>query len=258
MDRRIIRRRSRFLRQEMEVRVYTGESAPVMPGKTVPVIAFPTQDGMADQWEGFGMVDALEDWLESGRIQLFTVDTVDVRSWSNKHARKDFRARMQEAYFHWVTEEVVPVVHENGGDTLPLLTGCSMGGAHSALCLLRRPDLFSGTISLSGSYDCRFFTGGYTDPLWLRNSGADVLKTADAGTVDLLRQRSIVLCCGRGKNEDIELDATRILEKDLNDNDIPAWVDYWGEDVDHDWIWWKPQLRYFLPYVLDEINNRLA
>ena len=58
------------------------------------------------------------------------------------------------------------------------------------------------------------------------------------------------------EGEDIELDATRILEKDLIDNDIPAWVDYWGMDVDHDWVWWKPQLRYFLPYVLDEINHR--
>ena len=223
----------------------------------VPVIAFPTQDGMADQWEGFGMVDALREWLESGQIQLFTVDTVDIRSWSNKHARKDFRARTQESYFHWITDEVQPMVRKvNGGPKLPLLTGCSMGGAHSAICLLRRPDLFSGMIGLSGAYDCRFFTGGYTDPLWLQNSAADILKHASPGTVDLLRQRSIVLCCGRGKNEDIELDATRILEKDLKDNDIPAWVDYWGEDVDHDWVWWKPQLRYFLPYVLDEINHR--
>lgn len=253
MDKRIIRRQSGFLQQEMEVRAFTGGRSP----EAVPVIAFPTQDGMADQWEGFGMVDALEEWLESGRIRLFTVDTVDVRTWSNKHARKDFRARMQEAYFRWVTEEVVPMVREiAGGPKLPLLAGCSMGGAHSAVCLLRRPDLFSGMIGLSGAYDCRFFTGGYTDPLWLRNSAADILKDPAPGTVDLLRQRSIVLCCGRGKNEDIELDATRILEKDLKDNDIPAWVDYWGEDVEHDWVWWKPQLRYFLPYVLDEINNR--
>ena len=33
---------------------------------------------------------------------------------------------------------------------------------------------------------------------------------------------------------------------------IHAWVDFWGYDVDHDWCWWKKQLRYFLPYVLGE------
>ena len=245
MKRKIIRRFSPVLRQKMEVRIYgTGG---------LPLIAFPTQDGMADQWEGFGMVKALGSWLETERIQLFTVDTVDVRSWSNKHARKDFRAAMQEKYFHWIVDEVVPLVREtNPSEKLPLLCGCSMGGAHCAICLIRRPDLFSGMIALSGSYDCRFFTGGYTDPLWLRNSGTDLLKTPEPGCVEQLRHKSIVLCCGQGPNEDIELEATRILEKDLADRGIPAWVDYWGTDVSHDWIWWKPQLLYFLPYVYQE------
>lgn len=187
------------LGRTMEVRVY-GTAG-------LSLIAFPTQDGMADQWEGFGMIDTLREWQETEQIRLFTVDTVDVRTWSNKYARKDFRARMQEGYFRWFVEEAVPTVREINPDSrLPLLTGCSMGGAHCAVALLRR--------------------------------------------------KSIVLCCGQGKGEDIELDATRILEKDLIDNDIPAWVDYWGKDVDHDWVWWKPQLRYFLPYVLDEINHR--
>lgn len=187
------------LGRTMEVRVYGNGG--------LSLIAFPTQDGMADQWEGFGMIDTLREWLETEQIRLFTVDTVDVRTWSHKYARKDFRARMQESYFRWFVEEAVPMVREiNPDPRLPLLTGCSMGGAHCAVALLRR--------------------------------------------------KSIVLCCGQGKGEDIELDATRILEKDLIDNDIPAWVDYWGKDVDHDWVWWKPQLRYFLPYVLDEINHR--
>ena len=199
----------------METRKYSAYSPNLGRTKEVRVygtgglslIAFPTQDGMADQWEGFGMIDTLREWLETEQIRLFTVDTVDVRTWSNKHARKDFRARMQESYFRWFVEEAVPMVREINPDSrLPLLTGCSMGGAHCAVALLRR--------------------------------------------------KSIVLCCGQGKGEDIELDATRILEKDLIDNDIPAWVDYWGTDVDHDWVWWKPQLRYFLPYVLDEINHR--
>ena len=240
---------SRWLGQRMEVRSY-GTAG-------LPVIAFPTQDGMADQWEGFGMVDALREWIDARAIRLFTVDTVDVKSWSNVHARKDFRIRKQEAYFHWIVDEVVPLVRSfDPGGKAPFLTGCSMGGAHAAIGLLRRPDLFSGMIALSGSYDCRFFTGGYVDDLWLQNSGADVLKRADAATIDLLRQRSIVLCCGQGEGEDVELDATRILEKDLRDHEIPAWVDYWGPDVNHDWCWWLPQIRYFLPYVLAEIDAR--
>ena len=30
---------------------------------------------------------------------------------------------------------------------------------------------------------------------------------------------------------------------------IPAWVDFWGTDVCHDWPWWKKQLPYYLNFV---------
>ena len=29
-------------------------------------------------------------------------------------------------------------------------------------------------------------------------------------------------------------------------------IDYWGEDVSHDWPWWKHQLEYFIPIVIRE------
>jgi hypothetical protein len=90
---------SRHLHRRMEVRVYGSAG--------LPVLAFPTQDGMADQWKGFGMVDALAPWLEAGAIRLFTVDTVDIRTWSNKYARKDYRIRVQEQYFQWIVDEGV-------------------------------------------------------------------------------------------------------------------------------------------------------
>ncbi|MDD6726958.1 MAG: esterase, partial [Lactimicrobium massiliense] len=30
---------------------------------------------------------------------------------------------------------------------------------------------------------------------------------------------------------------------------IPAWVDFWGADVAHDWPWWRRQLPYYLNFV---------
>ncbi len=38
----------------------------------------------------------------------------------------------------------------------------------------------------------------------------------------------------------------------LRDKDIPAWVDYWGTDVNHDWPWWHKQLKYFMGRWLDD------
>jgi len=27
---------------------------------------------------------------------------------------------------------------------------------------------------------------------------------------------------------------------------IPAWIDYWGFDVNHDWPWWFKPMNHFL------------
>ena len=37
----------------------------------------------------------------------------------------------------------------------------------------------------------------------------------------------------------------------LEEKRIPAFVDFWGKDVNHDWDWWYVQLPYFLDMVLD-------
>lgn len=223
-----------------------------------PIVAFPTQDGMCDQWEGFGMVDVLQDRIENGEIQLFCLDTIDVQTWSNKYARKVWRAQRQENYFRFVIEEFLPFVSRlNDSGIPPLAVGCSLGAAHAANALLRRPDLFSGMIGLSGAYDARYFTNGWMNDLWRENSPVHFLRDlpSDDSRVKLLRNRTIVLCVGQGANEEIEMDATALLENALKEKNIDAWVDWWGKDVSHDWPWWKAQLSYFLPFALDEIKE---
>ena len=38
----------------------------------------------------------------------------------------------------------------------------------------------------------------------------------------------------------------------FREKQIPAWVDFWGHDVDHDWPWWFRQMRYFLGSIYRE------
>ena len=32
---------------------------------------------------------------------------------------------------------------------------------------------------------------------------------------------------------------------------VPAWIDFWGEDVNHDWPWWEKQFPYFVGKLLE-------
>ncbi len=129
----------------------------------VPVLAFPTQDAMCRQFEDFGVIDRIRDYLEDGRIQLFVVDTVDAESWSARDGDKARRAERQEQYYRYIVDQVIPLMRqENGG--LPITMGMSMGADHAAILFLRRPDLFMGMLALSGVYNADYFFDGFMNP----------------------------------------------------------------------------------------------
>ena len=117
-----------------------------------PLLVFQTQNSKCGNYEDFGMIDTLADYIDGGRIQVFCVDSVDEDSWSNESGDKAWRAWYQESYYHYIIEEVLPFIHgENHSDRRPIATGCSMGATHAAIVCLRRPDLFEGMIALSGA-----------------------------------------------------------------------------------------------------------
>ena len=47
------------------------------------------------------------------------------------------------------------------------------------------------------------------------------------------------------------IEETLALKHILEEKHIPAFVDVWGKDVNHDWDWWYVQMPYFLDRILD-------
>ena len=60
------------------------------------------------------------------------------------------------------------------------------------------------------------------------------------------RQGEIIICCGQGAWEDEAKEDARILKEQFERLQVDAWVDLWGEDVNHDWPWWLIQFPYFV------------
>jgi len=220
----------------------------------MPCLVFPSQDGRSGDFEGFGMVDAARPWLEGGRLRMYCVDSVDGQTWSNYAAHPHDRMRGHEAWFRHLTEEFVPFMYRDTGWQGRLMTlGCSLGATHAANALFRRPDLFGAVIALSGAYDARWLLAGYSDELVYLNSPLDSIRgmPPDHPYVGLLNSCRIILCCGQGAWEEEMLRSVRLLEEAMREKGIAAWVDVWGMDVNHDWDWWRRQLAYYLPKVLD-------
>ena len=245
MQKEFITQYSQALSREMHMMVY-GHGG-------VPFLGFPTQDSMCRNYEDFGMIDQLADFIDDGRIQLFVVDTVDRESWSPKGGDKPRRAAIQEQYFHYIVDEALPLIHGRN-PALPAVTGFSMGANHAVITFLRRPDLFRGVIALSGVYDADYFFDGWMDATLYDNSPERFLPNmpADHPYIKLYNERKLILCCGQGAWEEDGVRTLRHMQSIFQSKGIDAWCDFWGYDVNHDWPWWFKQMRYFLPYMLGE------
>ena len=234
---------SQALNREMHMMIY-GQGG-------VPFLCFPTQDSLCHNYEDFGMIHHLADFIEDGKIQLFVVDTVDAESWSPKGWDNGFRAERQEQYFRYITEEALPLIRQRN-PLMPAVTGFSMGANHAAITFLRRPDLFRGMIALSGVYDTDYFFDGWMNPTLYDNSPERFLPNmpGDHPYIRLYNERKIIFCCGQGAWEEEGVRTLRNLEGIFREKGIHAWCDFWGYDVNHDWPWWFKQMRYYIPHML--------
>lgn len=241
MKREYMRQYSPALGKDMEILIF-GEG-----GK--PCMVFPCQDGRFYDFENFGMLRDCEPHLSEGRLRLYCVDSIDRETWSATDQPPQLRIRRHEAWFRYLTDELYPfMMAHSGWQGRGMTLGFSMGAYHAANALFRRPDLFDSVIALSGVYDPEAFLHGYVDELVYLNSPLLSIEgmPADHPYIALLGACRIILCTGQGAWEELMIASTRKIEQALRDKGIPAWIDYWGQDVSHDWPWWKKQLRYFL------------
>ena len=236
---------SQHLWRNMNVRIYGGAGW--------PLLVFPTQDAMCDNYENFGMIDELAEYIDKGQFQLFCVDTVDWESWSDMYGDKVLRAERQENYYRYIVDELLPLIHEhNQSDRRPFTTGCSMGATHAATLFLRFPDLFGGCLALSGIYNAEYGFGDYMDEVVYLNSPVHFMENLPAGHpyIDKYNHSRGIICTGTGAWEQPET-ALRLREL-FEQKGIDIWVDVWGPDVNHDWPWWHKMVPYFLPKLLEK------
>ncbi len=160
-----------------------------------------------------------------------------------------------EQWFSYICDEFIPrmyqIHHELSHEDhigKPILSGASMGGYHAVNFYLRRPDIFGGCLSLSGLFHAGYFFPNYNDETIYYNSPVDYLPHLHPyhPLVEQYRQGEIIICCGQGAWEDEAKEDARILKEQFERLQVDAWVDLWGEDVNHDWPWWLIQFPYFV------------
>ena len=127
-----------------------------------------------------------------------------------------------------------------------------MGAFHALNVFLRRPDIFTKVLGMSGLYHAAYFFHDYHDELTYRNSPMDYLVNMSLTNpnMELYRRADIILCCGKGAWEQEMEYCLQAMQDILAQKKIDAWIDFWGYDVSHDWYWWKRQIDYFLQFMV--------
>lgn len=213
-----------------------------------PLLLFPTAAADFLENERFFLIKAIEPAIMQGRVRVFSIESINRHAWMDKQLPVPEQARRQALYMRYIEDEVVPYIRNAVGDGSARIftSGASFGGFHAANTLFRRPDLFDGTIAMSGFYDLESdYLRGYSDDNCYFNNPAWYLPRLEGPSLDLLRQHCrIIIATGQGAYE--APDASRRLAAILDSKAIPHWLDVWGHDVDHDWPWWRKMLPYYI------------
>ena len=203
-----------------------------------PVLFIPCQDGRFFDFENFHMTDIWSPWIESGEVMVFSIDTIDTETWSDKEGDPRWRICRYEQWIKYITDELVPfmrsmVNERNGWSGCPgiLVFGCSLGATHAANLYYRRPDLFDRLLALSGIYTSEYGFGNYMDDLVYINSPVHYLPNLpeDHPYIEMYNQQKSVICVGQGPWEIPE--STRWMKSILESKGIHTWVDFWAMTV---------------------------
>jgi esterase/lipase superfamily enzyme len=216
------------------------------------VLVFPAEQGQALDFESNGMVSAVADLIEAGRLKLYCVDSYDEQSWSAAGIPLEERALRHGRYESWITEQVVPWIHQDCGGAAEVATlGCSLGAFHAANFALKRADLFPLAMCFSGNYDPAAWNGwGERGTAAYFNNPMDYVGHLNGDHLEWLRGRvSLLLVCGQGQWEDTTgaLPSTRQFAARLASKGVKHELDLWGHDVPHDWPSWRAQLAHHMP-----------
>jgi esterase/lipase superfamily enzyme len=228
------------LRQEMPLVAY-GHYGP-------PVLMLPTAAADFLEYERFHLINSVEPWLSQGKAKIYSVNSVNKQALLNKHAAPWEKIDWLNRYDGYLTEEVLPLIRSDcgGGDVKPIIAGISLGAYLAGNTFFRHSDKFSGCILLSGSYDIRSYMDGYhNESVYFHNPAEYLQHLNDDYHLPTLRHggRQIIIFTGQGSFEAPE--RSRQLSGILHSKGVPHWLDVWGNDVNHDWPWWRKAMPHY-------------
>ena len=199
------------------------------------------------EYERFQMMETLAPFINSGKIKVYSINSINNESWLNNEMAGEHKAIRQNQFNDYVFNEVVPFIKNNTSAETPIITcGASFGALHSMNLFLKRPDLINGVIAMSGVYDLTEYTKGYYDDQVYFNSPVHYMSNQNNHDFleQVRRSKNIHILTGSGAYEDP--DASRNFAGILYNKGINYELDIWGHEWKHDWPTWREMLPVYM------------
>jgi esterase/lipase superfamily enzyme len=210
----------------------------------LPVMVFPTSGGRFFEFEDRNMIGSVWGRIENGDLQFFCVDSVDMESWYNRNVPPRWRIARHVQYDDYLIHEVVPLIRQKNSNWRLVSLGCSFGGYHALNVALRHPDIFSGVLSMSGSFDTTNFLHGYHDQDVYFNQPTQFLPNlTDRWFLERYGRNMYILATGW---DDQCLGANQHMDRLMNDKWIPHKLYIWDTWNSHDWPTWQRMIQEYL------------
>jgi esterase/lipase superfamily enzyme len=199
------------------------------------------------EYERFQLMNVLQPFIESGKVKVFSINSINNESWLNKEMMPHHKAIRQQQFNAYVYDEVIPFIKNSTSWDTPVITcGASFGALHSMNLFLKRPDLINGVVAMSGVYDLTEYTGGFfNDDVYFNSPQHYMPNLTDQHTLDQIRNsRHLHIFTGSGDYEDPN--AARSFAGILYSKGINYELDIWGSEWKHDWDTWRHLLPHYL------------
>jgi esterase/lipase superfamily enzyme len=207
------------------------------------MLVFPTSMGRFYEWEDQGMMVALGEHLDRGWLQVCCVDSVDEQSWYARGRHPVEGVWRHEQYERYILSEVLPFTRHRNDNPFLIAAGASFGAYHALNLALRFPQAVNRVIGLSGLYDIKRMTGGYSDEhVYRHDPSHNLIHLNDPHHLEMIRRVDIILAIGRDdpSRENNEHVSNLLWSKNIW-HALRLW-DGWA----HDWPWWRNMIRHYV------------
>jgi len=219
----------------------------------MPLLVFPPGGGDAEEIERYQGLAALWQYLEAGRIKIYSCDGVACRKLLAEEGPPEHRMWILNRFQEFVRYELAPFIWTDcRTERLAIVTaGASLGAFQALAAVCRWPDVFTKALCMSGTFDLQRFLGApATADFWHASPLHWLGDFHDEAHLALLRDRFVLLASGEGQGEDIG-ESWRAADV-LGAKGIPNRVDSWGPEWHHDWHTWRNMLQEYVPSLFPD------